>query len=427
LPFVDFEEIVGKDSIIRISKKVSKVFEAAKYIKEYDGKKTLIFDNIKGSSFKLISNLFLNRNIIYKVLGACNEIESYKKLIYAMDNPSPPKIIDIGEFAKIDKLSQLPILKFYEKDGNYYITSSIVFAKDPETGFQNASIHRLMYLDDKHLAIRIVPRHLWRIYNKYKRNKCDTPISIVVGTHLPVYIAAATSPPYGVDELHVANRIMNNSLKLIITHNDILVPANSDFIIKGKILHDKYVDEGPFTDITGTYDIVRKQPVIKVDEILVSKSEPFFYQILPAGVEHKLLMGYPREAAIWKITSQIADIKSVRLTSGGCSWLHAVISISKKHEGEPTNVILAAFTAHPSLKRVIVVDDDINVDDPNDVEWALATRVQPAEDIVIINRARGSSLDPSSDQIKMLTSKWGIDATIPLDKNKDDFIKAKIP
>ncbi|MEM3652852.1 MAG: UbiD family decarboxylase, partial [Nitrososphaerales archaeon] len=151
--------------------------------------------------------------------------------------------------------------------------------------------------------------------------------------------------------------------------------------------------------------------------------EPIWQVILPGGSEHRLLMGVPQEPRIFTVVQNaVNSVQSVVLTEGGCGWLHAVVSIKKRVEGDGKNAGLAALAAHPSLKRVIVVDDDINIYDPLDVEWALATRFQPDKGLVVISGARGSSLDPSSQKTGV-TSKWLIDATLPLDANREHFTK----
>ncbi|RLI13848.1 UbiD family decarboxylase, partial [Candidatus Bathyarchaeota archaeon] len=150
--------------------------------------------------------------------------------------------------------------------------------------------------------------------------------------------------------------------------------------------------------------------------------------ILPGGVEHKLFMGFPREAEIWKAVSAVVPaVRAVNLTAGGCGWLHAVVAIEKNVDGDAKNAILAAFSAHPSLKHVVVVDPDIDVYDPEQVEWAIATRFQADEDLVIIRGARGSTLDPSADQETGLTTKVGLDATIPIGLDRRAFSRARIP
>jgi len=179
-------------------------------------------------------------------------------------------------------------------------------------------------------------------------------------------------------------------------------------------------------DITGTYDIVRRQRVIEIDCVTMRR-DLIFQQILPAGSEHRNLMGIPREAAIYAGVSEVCEVVDVRLTPGGCNWLHGAISIRKRGEEDPRRAIEAAFKAHPSLKHVIVVDEDIDLSDPRELEWAIATRSQLDKDLVLKPDQLGSSLDPSADQITRRTCKAGLDATIPLKADRAKFIKAKIP
>jgi len=169
------------------------------------------------------------------------------------------------------------------------------------------------------------------------------------------------------------------------------------------------------------------QPILEVVNIMHRRD--YIYQaLLPGGPEHRLLMGLPREAAIYEAVSKaVPKVKAVNLSAGGCGWLHAVISIEKQTEGDGKNALLAAFAAHPSLKHAIVVDSDIDVFNPEEVEWALALRFQASEDLIIIPNARGSTLDPSADQIQGLTSKMGIDATRPLKVSREKFERARIP
>ena len=189
---------------------------------------------------------------------------------------------------------------------------------------------------------------------------------------------------------------------------------------------DEWADEGPFIDITGTYDIVRKQRVIEINCITMRR-DTIFQQILPGGIEHRFLMGTPREAAIFREVSKVCDVLDVRLTGGGCNWLHCVIKIRKKNEGDGRRAIEAAFKAHKSLKHVIVVDEDIDISNPNEIEWALATRTQLDKDLILKPGELGSSLDPSADQVNRITCKAGVDATIPLGEEREKFIKARIP
>lgn len=422
------KELEKERLVERIRRRVSSEFEVAYYLKRFDGVKAVIFDDVEGKGIPVVGNLITNRKVLYKILNVKSEQEAYLRLLSSIREPKDTVLTDRPRLKSLgDDLGKLPVLKYYEKDGGPYITSAIVAAKEPDGDVCNSSIHRMMVISDTKLAVRIVPRHLYKMYNRAKDMGKELDVVVVIGSSPYFYVASSSSPPYGVYELNVANALSGGTLKsFILDERTPPIPCDSEIIIRGRLLSEEAF-EGPFTDITGTYDVVRKQPILEVDEILTTY-DPIYYAILPAGLEHMTLMGFPREASMWEGVSKVVpSVNSVRLTRGGCGWLTAVISIRKQTEGDGKNAIIAAFASHPSLKIVIVVDDDIDVDNMDDVLWALSTRMQPSDDIVVIRNVRGSSLDPSSDQQRLLTSKLGIDATIPLYRSRKDFEKAKIP
>lgn len=258
-----------------------------------------------------------------------------------------------------------------------------------------------------------------------KKEGKELKISICIGVPAEVLLAAATSMDYGADELEVASALRINAdkspLEVGKCDNGIFVPADTDYVLEGRITLDETA-EGPFVDITGTYDVIRQQPIIKIDKVWTCK-DPIFHLLLPGGWEHFLLMGLPREPMILRTVRQaVPRVKAVRLTEGGCCWFNGVVSIAKNKEGDGVNAIMAAFTGHPSMKQVIVVDDDIDISNDREVEWAVATRMQ-ADRIIRIPGAAGSSLDPSTSGT---TWKVGYDATLPLDADLKMFRKAAV-
>lgn len=356
----------------------------------------------------------------------------YNRLIEAWKNPSKPKIIKKGavkeNIIEKPKLSKMPILTHFEKDAAPYITSAIVHARSPDKTVENVSIHRLQVLDDTHLAIRLVPRHLFKLWNMAKEEGKDLDVAISFGLHPAVMLAATSSVAFGVCEFDVANALLNNKFSLIkCEHVDAVAPAEAEIVLEGRLSSKKEVVEGPLVDVTGTYDVKRSQPVIEV--VGMMHRDDYIYQaLLPSGCEHKLLMGLPHEVKIWEaVANTVPKVKAVNLTTGGCGWLHAVVSIEKQKDGDAKNALAAIFGAHPSLKHTVVVDMDIDVCNMEEVEWAIATRFQANEDVVMIPNARGSTLDPSADQETGLTTKLGIDATRPLNKPREKFEPAKIP
>ncbi|NPA62637.1 MAG: UbiD family decarboxylase [Methanococci archaeon] len=408
-----------------VVEKASRRFGITKILKKYDGKPVYIKD-VDG--FEVIGNL-CSRDTLSKIFNV-DKKEFIFFMLKAMENEKNAKL-NINNNLKNkynvlppEKLNDFPIPIYYEKDAGAYITSGVVVAYDEDFGY-NLSIHRILVKED-HLVIRMVEqRHLHFLYNKALKEKGYLDIAIVMGVHPAVLLAGATSGDITFNELKFASALLGGEMDVFELDNGLLVPE-AEVIIQGKILREMD-DEGPFVDITGTYDIVRKQPIIRVEKIY-SKEKPIIHALLPGGVEHKTLMGMPQEPRILKgVRNTIPTVKNVILTEGGCCWLHAVIQIEKRTEGDGKNAILAAFASHPSLKHVVVVDDDINIFDINDVEYAIATRVQGDKDIIVIPGAKGSSLDPSSDLRNKLTAKVGIDATMSLIKGREHFERAKIP
>ncbi|MEM3545914.1 MAG: UbiD family decarboxylase [Candidatus Bathyarchaeia archaeon] len=381
----------------------------------------VVFRRVRGyPGLKVVGNLCSSRRMISKAIKIPYE-KLHEAWSDALEHPKSYEYTDSAEFMenvyeKPDLIKHLPFPIFYRGLGRRYATGTIVLARDPETGRMNASFHRLMLLEKNKLAIRIVPRDLYRFYTLNRKLGRDTKVAIVSGVHPTICMAAATSYPE-LNELQLA-RVFHEFQ--CINMDGLDVPAEAEIVMVGKILKDEEADEGPFVDLTGTIDAVRKQPILEVEKLYM-KREPIWHLILPGGLEHKHLMGVPQEARMLKIIKNtVPTVKSVHLTSGGCCWLHAVVAIKKMHEGDGKNAGLAALAAHPSLKMVIVVDDDIDVESPNDVEWALATRLQPDKGVVIISGVRGSSLDPSQGKTG-LTSKWIVDATIPLGADINSF------
>jgi UbiD family decarboxylase len=419
-----------KNQLVQINDEVSPRFEVSAFMKEFDNGPILYFDNVKGSRSKIVAGVCGTRQRLCWALGVTQEA-LYQKITEAWREPVQPRAVrggPVNEIVEKARLPKLPILTHFERDAGAYITSGVISARSSDGKIENVSIHRLQVLDDTHLAIRLVPRQLYSMWKAAKEKKENVEIAITIGVHPAVMLAAASPVPFGVSEFGVANKLLGNKMTVVKCENvNAYAPAEAELILEGRILTDKEVTEGPLVDVTGTYDIQRKQPVVELVSMMHRRD--YMYQaLLPSGSEHKLLMGLPHETMIWEAVSKVVPkVKAVNLTEGGCGWLHAVVSIEKLVDGDAKNALAATFSAHPSLKHAVVVDTDIDVCDPNLVEWAIATRFQASEDLVLIPQARGSSLDPSADQETGLTTKVGVDATRPLAKPKEKFEKAKIP
>ncbi|HXU95437.1 MAG TPA: UbiD family decarboxylase [Candidatus Nitrosotalea sp.] len=423
-------DILSKNKELAVvKKKVSTKFEIAAITAKMDGSKAILFENVKDSKFRVVSNLVGTRKRFAYAVGA-PENKIHEKVISAIKHASKPKISKKPQFTENQSkdLFTLPIVTHFEKEPGPFITSAIIYTKNQEMGTQNSSFNRLLRLDKKHFSIRMVEgRHLHRTFVYAKEHGEDLKVAISVGVHPAISIAGAYQADWGKDELEIANELLNKKLSLSTTpYSGMHVPSDSEIIIEGRILKDVTHKEW-MVEMLRTYDFKRNQPVFELDKIYY-RNNPIFHDVLAGFAEHQLLMGMPIEAKINKELKQILPkTKNVVLTQGGCKWLHAVVQISKKRDSDPKKAIDAAFSAHRSLKNVVIVDDDIDPSDPVAVEYALATRFQADKDIVIVPKVRGSSLDPSSDQKNLLTAKMGIDATKSFSKRAEGFEIAKIP
>jgi UbiD family decarboxylase len=272
-------------------------------------------------------------------------------------------------------------------------------------------VHRLMVLDKDRLAARLVPgRHTHQICQEANKCKDEVPVAIAIGVDPLVLIAASTRVPPEM-EFQYASALRQSSVELVRLENGVPVP-HAEIVLEGYITGKRAL-EGPFVDITGTRDLVREEPVIRLTKMM-TREDPIYHGLLPAGGEHKMLMGVPYEPLIYKAVSKVAKVENVILTRGGCMYFHAIVQIEKESEADARKAIEAAFHAHGSLKHVVVVDSDIDIYDPSDVEYAIATRMRGDEDIVLYENVRGSTLDPRS--VEGITTKVGVDATARLDK-----------
>ena len=412
-----------------VKTKVSTKYEIAGITAKMDGSHSILFENVKDSDFRVVTNLVGSRKKFAIAVGG-NENNIHERIVSAIKRAKKPKIVSRGKFMenKSTDLSCLPVITHFEKESGPFITSSIVYVENPETKKQNSSFHRMMPIDKNHFSIRMVEgRHLHRCFVNAKEHGEDLRVAVTVGVHPAISIAGAYQDEWGKDEINIANSLLNGKLTLSKTPiHGLNVPSNAEIVMEGRILSDRVHPEW-MVEMLQTYDHKRSQPVFELDN-LYFRNNPIFHDILSGYSEHRLLMGMPIESKLnGELKKFYRQTQKVSMTNGGCNWLHAVVQIKKQKNSDPKKLIKKTFELHRSLKQVTIVDDDIDPNDATSVEYALATRFQADKDIVLFKKVRGSSLDPSSDQKKLQTAKMGIDATRSLSKRPEGFELAKIP
>jgi len=413
-----------ENNLVRIKKEVSAKYEIANVIYSLD-EKPVIFENVKGYDFPVFAGITSDRDVIAKGLDTTKD-KLLLKLVKALQNPKEPEMVDKAPCQEViikdPDLSKIPILYHLEGDGGRYGSATVSTIKDPDTG-RNVSYHRLMEIGKNKFTARLIKKRQTR--TTYDKLEGDLEMAVCVGNSVAVMVAASLGPPPGVDEFSIANALDKTPLVKCVT-KDLEVPAETEFVFEGRLTRD--LDrEGPFVDLTETRDFERQEPVFVID-CITHRKDAMYQALIPGRLEHRTLMGMPKEPTIYSEVSKVANCKNVLVTMGGGSWLHGIVQIEKKDPGDPKKAIEAAFNGHKSMKHVVIVDEDVDIYSPNAIEWAIATRFQGDKDLVIKLDQSGSSLDPSGKHEagkKTLTTKIGVDATIPtdVDKSKYEIVK----
>ncbi|MFX1426104.1 MAG: UbiD family decarboxylase [Promethearchaeota archaeon] len=423
--FREYIEGINKKGILRnVDIEVSKKLEISGILKEIEPT-PVIFNNVKESEFRVVGNVFCTKNVIASYFGVTTA-DLIPMLSKAIEQRSEPEIVSKAPCQEIVEsevdLDKIPILFHCEKDGGNYISSAVCVTRDPDYG-QNLDFHRAMQFSKDRFATRIVKgRHFFRFLEK----NGELEVAFCVGNTPNILIAGATSVDIGVDELHIANAL--EPIKIVKAKSvDLLIPAEAEFILEGRVYLEQRHSEGPFVDLTETYDTIREEPIFEIKKI-THRKDAIWQALLPGALEHKILMGMPREPTIFKKVNEIGvKCLDVNVNPGGCSWLHAIVQIDKRTEDDGKKAIEGAFAGHTSCKHVFIVDKDIDIYDPLSVEWAMATRFQGDSHMIIKDKEPGSSLDPSAEPGTKMTTKIGFDFTKPLEVKGKSFDLAEFP
>lgn len=409
--------------LVEIDTPTSPDLDMARVILHHDGKPVL-FTSVAGyPGWRVAAGFASDRGYFAQALGVPVHA-LVQTLAIALDNTVAPTIVHDAPCQQVVEpavnLLHLPLLRHFPNDGGQYITAGILILDDPEYG-PNVCFHRLLRLDERRFSARVVENR--GTHMALQSATGDVPVAICIGNSLPTLLAGSMSPPPDVDELAVANALAHTPVVRCKTV-PLYVPADCELVLEGRLTH-ATAAEGPFVDLTETMDFVRQGPVIEID-CITHRHDPIYQALLPGKLEHKLLMGMPKEPTIFAAVNEVCHCVNVAITPGGTSWLHAVVQIDPHGPDDSRKAIAAAFRGHGSLKHVVIVDTDINPYDPYDVEWAIATRFQADRDLVVLHDQPGSSLDPSSTHEpgkKTRTAKMGLDATIPWGADRAAFEK----
>jgi 2,5-furandicarboxylate decarboxylase 1 len=400
-----------------VSKPVDAKYEitglVAKLEKEGRRRPVLLFEHVSGTTFPVLTNLHASRSRLATAINAAPDrmLETYLR---AMDKPIPPRVVATGPVKEVVRrggdvdLFALPQIVHHERDAGPYVTAAISFAKEPGGQTWNCAYNRLMIQGRDRTSIHLtLGKHLWEFHKLAEARGEALPVAFAIGVHPAIALGALAIGSIDEDERAIMGALLGEPLELVKCEtSDVLVPAHAELVLEGEILPAARTPEGPFGEFTG-YSLGERQREIVRYTAITHRRDAMFQDITVAHLDHMLLSTIPMEANLYRaVRAMVPSVKAVRVPSPFTCY----VSIEQRLPGQAKNAIMAVFGADLYMKRVVVVDHDVDVFDDRQVNWALATRCQPDRDITIITHARGSDLDPSTRE-DGYTAKWGVDAT----------------
>jgi UbiD family decarboxylase len=405
------------EDFLAVSREVDPAFEitaiTVKLEQESKRRPVILFEKVKGTTFPVLTNLHAGRSRLAAAIHAKPE-DMQRAYLGAMEKPIPPKLVAKAPVKEVVltgeqiDLYKLPQILHHQEDAGAYITAAISFAKEPNGDTWNCAYNRLMIKSRDTTSIHLtLAKHLWEYQRAAEAQGKALAVAFAIGVHPAIALGCLAIGSIDEDERAIMGGLLGEPLELVkCESSDLLVPAHAEMIIEGEILPHERTAEGPFGEFTGYSLGERQREVLKVRAI-THRRDAIFQDITVGHLDHLMLSTTPIEANLYRaVRAMVPTLKAVRVPAPFTCY----VSIEQRISGQAKNAILAVLGADLYMKRVVVVDHDVDVFNDRQVNWAIATRCQPDRDIAIITNARGSDLDPSTKEDGN-TAKWGVDAT----------------
>ncbi len=419
-----------------VSAPVDRVFEVAGILRRVEGGPAVLFTDVTGSPYPLLGGLTDSREKIALVLGTSAR-DLLPFTVRALQNPISPVLVERAPCQEIVEsepdLSTLPIPTLSERDGGPYLTGGLHLSHNPENGIRNASMHRNQLKGRDRLGIWMAPTHLFHHYLAAARRGRPLPVAIAIGVHPALLVASQLRLPFDVDELTYAGALLGEPVEMVRCRTiPVEVPAQAEFVLECEILPEVKEPEGPFGEFAGLYGAVRDSWVMRVKAV-THRADAIYHNVMCGmSVENPVLGAVGREPSLYQaVKAAVPTVRDVHMpVAGGRGNFDAVVSIKKVMEGEPQKAGFAAFAAQDLLKFVVVVDDDVDVYNFNEVEYAICTRMRADQDIHVIRGVKTVALDPMGDEYapaRSTVAKMIIDATRPFGQKPETLDQADVP
>jgi 2,5-furandicarboxylate decarboxylase 1 len=418
--------LARRGALARVKTEVDPIFELAGIARRLEGTRCVLFERVKGSEFPVICGLFWNRATVADVFGLpvtqlpfaiADAVGAWKKDPGAF----PPTLLERGPANEVIEpqpdLYRLPIPQHAMKDGGRYLDASFVVARNPLTGGVNIAVHRCMITAKDRMTFLIDPgRHLGEYVSVMEKRAQPLEVAICNGNGMASWFAGAL-PRLGDNKHRVAHHLMGRPLDMVKCQTvDVPAFANSQFVIEAEVLPGVREGEGPFGEVTGFYGGRDRRWVMRVKAI-TRRARPVLHTVL-SGQEVWNTVGLTAEASIYRaLNAKHPEVTAVYLPPGGCGFYQAVVQVESPPPGAGREILRETFRAFKSLQRAVVVDTDVNIYDPVDVEWAVTTRFNVDTGMLVLPNEEGHILNPmveiAPDGSSGTVTKLGMDATVP--------------
>jgi 2,5-furandicarboxylate decarboxylase 1 len=424
------DHLERRDRLAVMKPGVALKFELSALAKRLDGERATVFPKPDGHAIPVISGLVSDRAWIADAMGV-EPSEVLTRFREAATHPIPWSEVKSAPAQEVvhrdvDLTKQLPLPTHNEHDSGPYITAGLMISRNPKTGVQNVSIHRCQVSGPNKLGLLLLPRHTHMFFEMAEQAGGALDVAIAIGVDPLTLLASQAIAPIDFDELTIAGALHGQPLPVVkCVTNNVRVPAESEIVVEGRILPQQREEEGPFGEFPQYYGERAARHVMEVTAV-THRRDALFHTIVGGGLEHLLLGAIPREATLLDhLRRSFPNVLDVHLSRGGVCRYHLYVQIRTRQDGEAKNIMMGAFAGHYDVKQVVVVDEDVNIHDPNEVEWAVATRFQADRDLLIVPHSQGSKLDPSTRD--GVGAKMGLDATKPLAAPEMKFKRIYVP
>lgn len=422
--------LISRGTLFQVDRPVSIEFEISGFLSLLTDGPAVYFPKVDGYDMPIIGNVLSTYDNI--AMGLDVETKSIQqKLVHAIDNRTEPTMVSESPVQDVvveePDLGELPIPLFFEHETGPYITAGTIVARDPETNKRNYSIARIKPLGRNRAFVGIAPNHHLAILAQKAASRGEKlDVAVVIGNHPALLVASAFYLALGDDELTVAGTLLGQPIELVnCVSVPLEVPAHSELVLEGSIDPSEIVNEGRVSEFHGLYEDYKSGPVITFHAL--TRREDAVFQVIQPGysTEHIAIGAVAIGATVADVVRQaVSSLDGVEITRGGCGRLHAILSLKSSRPGDARKAMFAAWASTNLIKNVVVVNADVDITDPVHVEWAIATRMKPDRDLVVVPKVRADRADPLEHEGTI--TKLGIDATIT-ESDRPEWTLAQAP